>query len=140
MDGFETLEKLKAAHRGLAAIMFSGSAMPQDIDRARKLGACGFLSKDIDCLQLCSAIVNVWNGGQHWPARATDAIRGRELSERERQVLEAIRRGLSNADIGRALSISEHTVKSHVKKLLKKLDAADRAEAVARGFEEGLLR
>jgi DNA-binding NarL/FixJ family response regulator len=140
MDGFETLEKLKAAHGKLVAIMFSGSAMPQDIDRARKLGACGFLSKDIDCLQLCSAIVHVWNGGQHWPARADDAVRGRELSDRELQVLEAARRGLSNADIGRALSISEHTVKSHVKNLLKKLDAADRAEAVARGFEQGLLR
>jgi DNA-binding NarL/FixJ family response regulator len=72
--------------------------------------------------------------------RTEDEVRGRELSERELQVLEAARRGLTNAEIGRALSISEHTVKSHVKNLLKKLDAADRAEAVARGFEQGLLR
>ena len=51
-----------------------------------------------------------------------------------------MRRGLSNRDIGVALSISEHTVKAHVKAILQKLESADRAEAVARGFEQGLLR
>ena len=58
----------------------------------------------------------------------------------EPQVLDGIRRGLTNRDIAVALSISEHTVKAHVKAILQKLESADRAEAVARGFEQGLLR
>ena len=55
-------------------------------------------------------------------------------------MLDGIRRGLSNRDIAVLLSISEHTVKTHVKAILQKLESADRAEAVARGFEQGLLR
>lgn len=51
-----------------------------------------------------------------------------------------MRRGLANRDIAKLLAISEHTVKSHVKTILAKLDSADRAEAVARGYEQGLLR
>jgi DNA-binding NarL/FixJ family response regulator len=50
-----------------------------------------------------------------------------------------MRRGLTNAGTGRSLGISEHTVKNHVKAVLAKLESADRAEAVARGFELGLL-
>jgi DNA-binding NarL/FixJ family response regulator len=64
----------------------------------------------------------------------------RPLSEREIEVLDALRRGLSNRDVAVLLAISEHTVKTHVKAILQKLEAADRAEAVARGFEHGLLR
>jgi DNA-binding NarL/FixJ family response regulator len=51
-----------------------------------------------------------------------------------------MRRGLSNAEIGRAMSISERTVKGHVTFILEKLGAADRAGAVARGFDLGLLK
>lgn len=64
----------------------------------------------------------------------------KQLSDREVEVLDGMRRGLSNRDIGQALGISEHTVKAHVKAVLQKLESADRAEAVARGFEKGLLK
>ena len=64
----------------------------------------------------------------------------KHLSNREIEVLDGMRRGLSNRDISVALSISEHTVKAHVKAILQKLESADRAEAVARGCEQGLLR
>jgi DNA-binding NarL/FixJ family response regulator len=121
--------------------MLSGTAMPQEIQQARKLGAAGFLSKDTECRHLCRIILGVSEGREWWPEASDDQrLHGPSLSARELQVLESARRGLSNGDIGRALSISEHTVKSHVKTLLKKLHAADRAEAVARGFEIGLLR
>ena len=50
-----------------------------------------------------------------------------------------MRRGLSNKDIAKVLGVSEHTIKSHVKALLVKLESADRAEAVATGFVKGLL-
>jgi DNA-binding NarL/FixJ family response regulator len=53
--------------------------------------------------------------------------------------LELLRRGLSNKDIGVALGVSENTAKAHVKGILLKLGVADRAEAVAAGFDRGLL-
>ena len=65
---------------------------------------------------------------------------GGAISRRELEVLGLIRQGFTNAEIGRLLGVSENTAKAHVKALLLKLQAADRAEAVARGFERGLLK
>jgi DNA-binding NarL/FixJ family response regulator len=62
------------------------------------------------------------------------------ISRREMEVLALVRQGFTNAEIGRLLGISERTAKAHVSALLAKLQAADRAEAVARGFERGLLK
>ena len=62
------------------------------------------------------------------------------LTERELEVLHFVKKGFSNHEIGDLLRISPHTAKSHVAALLKKLEATDRAEAVSRGFERGLLK
>jgi DNA-binding NarL/FixJ family response regulator len=62
------------------------------------------------------------------------------ISRRELEVLGLVRQGFTNAELGRLLGISERTAKAHVAALLAKLHAADRAEAVARGFEMGLLK
>jgi ATP/maltotriose-dependent transcriptional regulator MalT len=62
-----------------------------------------------------------------------------ELTKRERQVLSGMSRGRSNAEIGRELFVSEDTVKTHARRLYRKLGARDRAHAVAQGFHLGLL-
>ena len=62
------------------------------------------------------------------------------LTEREQQVLDGMSRGKSNAEIGRELYLSEDTVKTHARRLFRKLAAADRAQAVALGFRWGFLR
>jgi DNA-binding NarL/FixJ family response regulator len=62
------------------------------------------------------------------------------LTEREQQVLDGMSRGKSNAEIGRELYLSEDTVKTHARRLFRKLNAADRAQAVALGFRWGFLR
>ena len=73
--------------------------------------------------------------------RAVDAGEGGPaLTERELQVLGGMSRGRSNAEIGRELFLSEDTVKTHARRLFRKLDAADRAQAVAIGFRRGLVR
>lgn len=64
---------------------------------------------------------------------------GSPLTERERQVLELLSRGHSNGDIGRTLYVTEDTVKSHARLMFRRLGAVDRAHAVRRGFELGLL-
>ena len=62
------------------------------------------------------------------------------LTERELQVLRGMGRGRSNAEIGKELYLSEDTVKTHARRLFRKLGAADRAQAVAKGFRWGLVR
>lgn len=72
--------------------------------------------------------------------RAPDADpTGLRLTGREQQVLLRISRGLTNREIGHELCLSEDTVKTHARRLFRKLGARDRAHAVARGFQTGLL-
>jgi DNA-binding NarL/FixJ family response regulator len=64
---------------------------------------------------------------------------GVNLTEREMQVLRGMSQGKSNGQIGRELYLSEDTVKTHARRLFRKLSAADRAQAVAQGFRCGLV-
>jgi DNA-binding NarL/FixJ family response regulator len=139
-DGFYALERLRQSFSGARVIMLATSALAHELRRAREFGARGFLPKQVTRAQLVAAVHTVYRGGESWeharslPQPVLDALSARELD-----VLECMRRGLTNSESGRALGISEHTVKNHVKAVLGKLEAADRAEAVARGFELGLL-
>jgi len=74
-------------------------------------------------------------GGGHYSAAALPP-----LTERELQVLRGMGRGRSNSEIGKELYLSEDTVKTHARRLFRKLGAADRAQAVAMGFRWGLVR
>ena len=69
-----------------------------------------------------------------------ESIARPELTKREHQVLEYIANGRSNKEIGQILYISEHTVKTHVKAILMKLDAIGRTEAIAVGIKRGLIK
>jgi len=139
-DGFQVLERLRQQSAAARVIMLATSALAHELRRARDLGARGYLPKQVTREQLATAIRAVHEGreccehARALPQPVLDALSAREL-----EVLECMRRGLTNADTGRSLGISEHTVKNHVKAVLAKLESADRAEAVARGFELGLL-
>ncbi len=137
-DGFEVLRRLRLIQPESRVIFFSSSAMPHEVKRARELGAVGFLQKDIEFNQLRQAILTVHSGSAHWP-ESLRPQRKAIVSSREMDVLECLTRGLTNDDIAKALNISLETVKSHVKSLLVKLDAADRTEAVARAYQLGLV-
>jgi DNA-binding NarL/FixJ family response regulator len=63
-----------------------------------------------------------------------------ELSSREVEVLGLVRQGFTNTEIGRLLGITERTARFHLQSIMQKLNASDRAAAVARGFEIGLLK
>ena len=140
LKGFNTLHQLRYRHPDAKVIMLSCSRLPQDVVHARQLGACGCLPKGLGRLALCSAIERVSHGHQVWDVVEGTAAPVQILSSREVHVLEGARKGFCNGDIGRALNISEHTVKSHIKNVLRKLHAANRAEAVARGYELNLFK
>lgn len=144
MGGLEALRELMARWPTARVMMLTTSEFDEDIQRAIEAGAAGYLQKSVTREELVRAIHHVHLGRSYVPEvtarRLGQLAKRRHLSHREGDVLDGMRRGLSNRDIGVALSISEHTVKAHVKAILQKLESADRAEAVARGFEQGLLR
>jgi DNA-binding NarL/FixJ family response regulator len=144
MGGLEALRDLRTTWPGARVLMLTSSDLDEDTQRAIEAGACGYLQKSVSREELVRAIHCVHDGGRYIPEamkrRLAQLAKRKHVSNREIEVLDGMRRGLSNRDIAVALSISEHTVKAHVKAILQKLESADRAEAVARGFEQGLLR
>lgn len=128
-------------------------AVPGDeitLDRAIALGARGYLAPDVDRSELAavaahsltSGVVPQQPGpnrvGRPAPSRAVDG--GPELTKRELEVLAGMSNGHSNARIGADLFLSEDTVKTHARRLFRKLGAADRAQAVAIGLRAGIIR
>lgn len=146
-DGFEALQTIHRRRPDVKVVVVTSSDSPVDADRARAAGATGFLSKHVDQGEIVAAIRAVCDGaswvqeGVQRPA-ALPAADGLPfgISMRELEVLRFVRNGFANAEIGRRLGITERTVKAHVKALCGKLGAADRAEAVARGFDTASSR
>ncbi len=144
MDGITALVSLRKEFPQARVLVLTTSELVEDMRRTREAGAYGYLRKNVPRAELIHAIQEVHAGRCHISPdidrRLAENSRRRQLTEREVEVLDSMRRGLSNRDISIALAISEHTIKTHVKAILQKLEAADRTEAVTNAFELGLLR
>lgn len=144
VGGMAALRQIRAEFPKARVLMLTTSDMEEDIVEALEAGAAGYLVKTAEPEELIAAIHAITTEGSYLPesirARLAARPARRAFSVRELEVLDLMRRGMSNRDIGVALGLSENTAKFHVKMLLAKLEAADRTEAVARGFERGLLR
>jgi two-component system NarL family response regulator len=116
----------------------------EDVRRALKAGAKGYLVKGSPPQQIREAVRRVAEGESLLPAaiasKLAESMGHPELSERERQVLQYMASGRSNKEIGQVLYISENTVKAHVKSILTKLDAMGRTEAIAIATKRGLIQ
>jgi len=116
----------------------------EDIHRALSLGALGYVLKDAAGSEIVAAVRAAHAGKRHVSADAAKSLAerpmGRDVTDREIQVLEGIARGKSNKEIGDELSISEATVKSHVNAILSKLEANDRTHAAMIALKRGLIR
>ncbi|MEV4103949.1 response regulator transcription factor [Nonomuraea sp. NPDC049649] len=150
MDGIEATRQIGKASRVLIVTMFDLDAYVYDALRA---GASGFLLKDTPPADLLNAI-RVVAGGEALLAPTVTRrlieefvrmpaplrVRGLEgITEREREVLVLIAGGLSNLEIAKRLQLSLATVKTHINRLLTKLDARDRAQLVIAAYESGLV-
>jgi two-component system, NarL family, response regulator len=144
MDGLEVVQTLCAAHPEARIVILTTYGGDEDIFRSLKAGAKGYLLKDAPRQQILEAIRTVHAGQRYLPAAIVSKVAERalqpELTGREREVLQGMARGKSNKEIGLALSISEGTVKTHVKAILAKLDAVSRTEAVMIAAERGLVK
>jgi DNA-binding NarL/FixJ family response regulator len=150
MDGIEATRRIGGTARVLIVTMFDLDAYVYDALRA---GASGFLLKDTPPADLIAAIRVVAAGDallapavtrrlieEFARTPASPRVRGLEgVTEREREVLTLIARGLSNVEIAQHLQVTLATVKTHIGHLLNKLDARDRAQLVIAAYESGLV-
>jgi two-component system NarL family response regulator len=140
-DAIAAILRLKPAARIIVLTTFDGD---EHIHRALELGAKGYLLKDATRDDIVSAVRQVHAGKRHIPADVATKLAkrpiGRDLTDREIQVLEGIASGLSNKEIGDELRIAETTVKSHVNGILAKLEAKDRTDAAMIALKRRLIR
>ena len=145
IGGVEATRRLLARHPEALVLMVTVAEDAEGVARAVSSGARGYVVKDATREEMAAAVVHalsdaVWRRPIPAPRSVEAAAAAPALTEREMQVLTGMSRGRSNAEIGKELFLSEDTVKTHARRLFRKLDAADRAQAVAVGFRWGLVR
>lgn len=144
IGGIECLRRIKKAAVDVKVLMLTSSDLGSDVIAAINAGANGYVTKTVSSAELVDSIWTVARGERFLCDEVKRLIEREEpavqLTPRELEVLQLLRKGMSNPDIGYILGITPRTAKAHVAALLVKLEAHDRAEAVARGFERGLLR
>ncbi len=154
MDGIEATRLITAGHAATRVIILTTFDDDDYVYAALRAGASGFLVKDMALDDILAAIRVVAGGDallapgvtrrliEEFAARPEPAPQPREIdgiTEREREVLTLVARGLSNGEIAARLCISMATVKAHVAHLLTKLGARDRVQLVIAAYEAGLV-
>jgi len=146
-DGDQVAARIRTRHPDVHVVIFTGGAEPNEVRRARAAGVDGVLMKTMPVGDLIRAIREVADGKEVVDRDLAGALFSADadtgtvpLSERETEVLGLLAQGMSNKEVAAALFISRATVKSHIENILRKLEANDRAAAVAEGFRRGLLR
>jgi two-component system, NarL family, response regulator LiaR len=152
MDGVATIGALRPLLPQARFVVLAGMLEPTEVRRAMAAGASGFLLKNADSRELLS-VIRATHQGQavmapelnHALMRETEAplasnSTGADLTQRERELLALMARGLSNHDISRQLAIAMPTVKFHVTNILAKLHADNRTEAVLVALKQRIVR
>jgi DNA-binding NarL/FixJ family response regulator len=153
MDGIEATRRIAGLTDPPRVLVLTTFDLDEIVYDALRAGASGFLLKDAPEDRLTTAIRVVADGGSLFAPSVTRRLieefsrRGRPsaepvrgLTDREAEVLRLVASGLSNAEIGERLYITENTVKTHVARLLMKLGLRDRVQAVVLAYESGMVR
>ncbi len=150
MDGIQTVDEIRRLNLPVRILMLTISESEDDLLAAIRLGADGYLLKNIDPEDLRKAIQHVVKGEGALSPEITGVVmralskQGNiksqpPLSDRELEVLECLAAGQTTNQIASYLFISENTVKTHVRHILEKLEASNRTEAVSKGLQLGLI-
>jgi DNA-binding NarL/FixJ family response regulator len=156
LDGLEATERLVRSGARARILVLTTFDLDEYVYRAMKGGASGFLLKDATREQLAGAVRTVAAGDsllapaitqrliedfcRRPPPSAAPPAAAQDLSPRELDVFRLVAEGLSNAEIAERLVLSEATIKSHVARILGKLELRDRVQAVVLAYESGLVR
>jgi DNA-binding NarL/FixJ family response regulator len=153
VDGLQATREILAANPAARILILTTFDLDEYIYEALSAGASGFVLKDDPPEQLIAAIRTVAAGDALLSPSVTNRVISRfarlqrpdppkeldELTSRESDVLRLIARGLSNAEIGEELFISDTTVKTHVTHVLQKLNLRDRVQAVVLAYQSGIM-
>jgi DNA-binding NarL/FixJ family response regulator len=153
--GADAVRSIRAGQPDVAAVFLTGDTSQSNLMAAIDAGACGFLPKSTGPRAIVDAVLRAAAGEMLIPAATLAEViraktaqarvlaeRGRDLDRftaRELEILALMAAGLDNTAIGRELKIGVNTVRWHVQRMLEKLDAHSKLEAVARATELGLL-
>ena len=156
LDGIEATRRLVRAGSNARVLVLTTFDLDEYVYQAMKAGASGFLLKDVPREQLVAGIRVAAEGESLLAPAITRRMIEQfirrpppgiavpplleELSDRELDVLRHLARGMSNAEIAKALVIGNATVKTHVARILQKLDLRDRVQAVVFAYEAGLIQ
>jgi two-component system, NarL family, nitrate/nitrite response regulator NarL len=148
LDGIDVVKALREEHMDTRVLMLSAYADGAMIYEAMQGGAAGYLSKEAAADEICDAIVAASAGEtvlspeiEHELAHQIRlrSERNSRLSGRESEVLALVADGLSSADIGRRMHLSEGTVKTYIRRAYEKLGVSSRAAAIAEAMRRGIL-
>jgi len=157
LDGIEATRRIVHAQPGTRVLILTTFGLDTYVYDALRAGASGFMLKDAPPEEIVAAVQIIASGEallapavtravieefarQQPSAAAAPPAAVTELTPREREVLDLLARGLSNPEICEQLVISEATAKTHVARILQKLDLRDRVQAVIYAYETGLVR
>jgi DNA-binding NarL/FixJ family response regulator len=153
LNGIEAIRHIRSANPHIRVIVVTVSEENDSIFAAMRAGARGYISKDAGQLEIFKVIRAVANGealfgpqATEWlmnffsaPKQATSRGTFSELTAREHEVLALIAQGFTNAEIARRLFLSSKTVRNHISNIFGKLHVANRAHAIVRAREAGLV-
>lgn len=143
-SGIDTLIALRAEFPEARVIILTTFEGDVEIQRSLEAGARGYILKNMPPKELVEVIRQVHAGKKRVPSqvavRLAEHLADEALTEREIQVLQQIAGGNRNRDIAENLSITEETVKVHIKHIMGKLGATDRTQAVAIGLRRGIIQ
>jgi DNA-binding NarL/FixJ family response regulator len=142
-SGLETIRLLREEFKNVRILIFTNYAKGEEIYRALKAGASGFVLKGMPLDRLLEAIRAVHQGNQYIPSEIATRIGERllaQLSPREIDVLHSLARGLSNKEIAAHLGVVEGTVKIHITSIFTKLGVSDRTQALIEAIKRGIVQ
>lgn len=143
ISGFDVLLRVRKEFSDSRVVVLSNYRGSEDVYRAVRSGAMGYLTKDASGDELINAIETVHRDLRYLPRAALDHLAERtsitDLTSRETEVLACITQGRSNREIAEQLHIAEKTVRIHVSAVLEKMGARDRTQATIYALRRGLV-
>lgn len=144
VDGIACARRIRERVPSARVVMLTAYDDPGSVRAAVEAGARGYILKSVASVDFADAVRRAGAGGEFelvgFPDEQEAGRAKADLSDRELSVLSGVHRGLTNREIGGELWVTEQTVKFHLRNIYRKLDAANRTEAVRRAYELGVLR
>ena len=142
LDGLSCLDLIRRHHPDVKVVIFSATTTPAEISTALRNGACAYVLKTVNPLDLPAVIRQAAEGTVYYPppSAPVPAVKDTgDLTERELTILAAVMRGLSNKAISQEFWVTEQTVKFHLSNVYRKLGVPNRTAAARFAHEHGLI-